>query len=347
VAVALIEVFFYSINEEIGLTLEISDLGGSMVIHVFGAYFGLAASICLTPHSAKGNKDNSASYRSDLFSMIGTIFLWIYWPSFNAAFGIGNSKHRAVVNTVISLCASCTVAFLASQFVRNEKHFNMIDIQNATLAGGVAMGASADLVIHPSVAILIGSLAGFVSVVGFTFVQPFVERVLGLHDTCGVHNLHGMPGILGAIAAVIAAAVADDDLYGCREDSADGVAELGCMNAKDSGQLYDIYPNRLTRTPSKQAWLQLAYLVITLAIAISSGFVTGFFLRKFARPKKFFIDSENWETPSLETPYYFDERGEIVRDQKKSEQHHHLQDVAKNQATSNATNKQYEARLLA
>lgn len=133
-----------------------------MVIHLFGAYFGLASSIMLTPPGAKGNKDNSAVYRSDLFSMIGTIFLWIYWPSFNAALGSGGTQHRAVVNTVLSLSASCVAAFVASQFIRNERKFNMVDIQNATLAGGVAIGATADMVLHPAVCLLIGAFSGSV-----------------------------------------------------------------------------------------------------------------------------------------------------------------------------------------
>ena len=42
--VAIAEVIFYNINENIGLQLGISDVGGSYVIHMFGAYFGLSCS---------------------------------------------------------------------------------------------------------------------------------------------------------------------------------------------------------------------------------------------------------------------------------------------------------------
>ena len=40
-----------------------------------------------------------------------------------------------------------------------------------------------------------------------------MEHKLGIHDTCGVLNLHGMPGIIGAIVSMIGAAVATGDLY--------------------------------------------------------------------------------------------------------------------------------------
>jgi len=119
--------------------------------------------------------------------MIGTLFLWMFWPSFNGALApqAMNSKHRVVINTVCALCASGLTAMATSAIFRGK--FAMEDIQNATLAGGVAIGSSSDLVIGPWGATVVGIVAGFISTIGFVYLKKwFFERV-GLHDTCGVH----------------------------------------------------------------------------------------------------------------------------------------------------------------
>ena len=46
-----------------------------------------------------------------------------------------------------------------------------VHIQNATLAGGVAVGAVADMVIEPWGALLIGCCSGVISVLGFTLLS--------------------------------------------------------------------------------------------------------------------------------------------------------------------------------
>jgi ammonium transporter Rh len=69
----------------------------------------------------------------------------------------------------------------------------MEDIINATLAGGVAIGASSGVVVNMGVSLTIGIIAGFVSNIAYAKLMHKLEHgFLGIHDTCGVHNLHGI-----------------------------------------------------------------------------------------------------------------------------------------------------------
>ncbi len=63
--------------------------------------------------------------------------------------------------------------------------------------------------------------------------------------------------------------------------------------------------------------MQVAFLFITLGISSVSGLIVGWFAtHEFFDPMKdghLFLDDESWEVPHLETPYYFDQRGEVSR----------------------------------
>merc|ERR1712048_554931 len=106
-----IELKIYCANKVFLLTdqLKITDCGGTIIIHVFGAYFGLAA--CAAIGKRAGDL-NGSSYTSDLFSLVGTVFLWLYWPSFVAG-GLTDEKDQsyAIMNTVLALLASTVVTF--------------------------------------------------------------------------------------------------------------------------------------------------------------------------------------------------------------------------------------------
>ena len=39
---------------------------------------------------------------------------------------------------------------------------------------------------------------------------------LNLHDSCGVNNLHGMPGLFAAFFSVLVCGLAPEDVYGPR-----------------------------------------------------------------------------------------------------------------------------------
>ena len=56
-----------------------------------------------------------------------------------------------------------------------KKRFQVVDLQNATLSGGVAVGAIADLMIQPGGAFVMGSICGVVSTLGYRLFQVFLK----------------------------------------------------------------------------------------------------------------------------------------------------------------------------
>lgn len=79
----------------------------------------------------------------------------------------GFQQERAILNTFLALTGSCLSAFSVSLMLTSERKFDMVHIQNSTLAGGVAVGAVVNLMIQPSGALIVGMIAGALSVFGF------------------------------------------------------------------------------------------------------------------------------------------------------------------------------------
>lgn len=273
-----LEIIFYAFNEYLVLEeLLVSDAGGSMVIHTFGAFFGLAVTIGLGIPSTVEQVQNTSAYHSDVFAMIGTLFLWIYWPSFNSALVSedGFQKERAILTTVLSIAASCASAFAATKVWSPSKKFDMVHLQNATLAGGVAMGTSCNLAMSPAIAITVGLVVGIASVVGYIFVTPRLERILRMSDTCGIFNLHAIPGLVGGFAGALITFTTSDDYYG------------------DS--LTSVYAARAYRTAFEQGLYQLLAIASSMGIGAVSGFLVGLFLKSSRfRQQKLKYDDEEW-----------------------------------------------------
>ena len=53
----------------------------------------------------------------------------------------------------------------------------------------------------------LGGAAGIIAALGELQLKKVLEEKINLHDTCGVHNLHGLPGLLGGFAGGLAASL--------------------------------------------------------------------------------------------------------------------------------------------
>jgi ammonium transporter Rh len=256
---AIFETIFYWVNIRFVFTeMGAHDVGGGMVIHVFAAYFGVASSWWVTQSSNTNHKDEHSIYSSDLFSLAGTAFLWILWPSFQAAVaGEPQRQYFAVANTFLSLCGAVIAFGCCSRLVNNNK-FDVVHLQNATLAGGVMMGTAGDIDMGIHGAMAAGFGAGAVSCFGYAYIQPLLVKI-NLHDTAGIHNLHGMPGMMAALLGVIMASIhgKDPGPHHTRgfEDDDEGFGGLSVST-------------------------QLSGWLCSLGLAIGSGFLTGFIITK-------------------------------------------------------------------
>jgi ammonium transporter Rh len=275
VIMGFMEPMFYWLNIYLSLfpsQIGAFDIGGGMVIHVFGCYFGLAATWFLTNRHTRGHEDNTSCYSSDIFALIGTIFLWIMWPSFNAGPApAGVQRLNAISNTFLSLCCCTTSAFLFSRLIENK--FEMVHVQNSTIAGGVIMGVAAHLEMTPAGALGAGFLAGMVSVLGFVYLAPKLNNVLGVQDICGIHNLHGMPGLMGSLLAVFLS-ISDYQV-----------------------ETFDLpHGNKLPG-------YQLAATLTSLGLGIVGGILTGFLMKlvdriQYVNAADFYNDRTWWSLPS-------------------------------------------------
>lgn len=182
----------------------------------------------------------------------------------------------------------------------------MEDILNATLAGGVVIGAPSGLFTNPAASLTCGLLAGMISTFGFIYLTKYLNKKIGLLDTCGVHNLHGIPGLLGGILSSIAIAA----------------YQSTTMNSiLGTGLPFFSSPYK-DRTLNEQAWWQILGTFSSLGIGLLSGIFAGFLMSYSYnfRNGHYYRDTAFFETPEeewLKEP----PMGSTVFDPSKSEIH--------------------------
>ncbi|XP_048829182.1 ammonium transporter Rh type C-like [Brienomyrus brachyistius] len=287
----LFGVTLYAVEEFIIIKiLRAQDAGGSMIIHTFGAYYGLTISwVLYRPNLDQCKRLQGSVYHSDVFAMVGTLFLWMFWPSFNSATVYhGDGQHRAAINTYLSLAASVLTTMAISSLFQKKGKLDMVHIQNATLAGGVAVGTAAQFMLTPYGSLIVGFFCGIISTLGYIYITPFLEKRLKIQDTCGIHNLHAMPGLIGGIVGAISAAAATEDVY----------SSAGLIN---NFQFVGPIQNRV---PTIQGGYQAAAMCVALVFGIGGGILVGIILKLpiWGDPADdgCFDDEVYWELPEDE-----------------------------------------------
>jgi len=214
---------FYSLNYYITIgKIQGYDLGGAITIHLFGSLFGVGASWIIglfdsTSYTALG-QDQRSSYQNDVFSFLGTLVLFILFPSFNGAFAANGAQFRVVINTALACTSSGAVVVALDWFFGFQKWRPFI-LQQGVMAGGIVMGCAHSELVPTYVAILLGGIISGPCVwIGLRFVTPLMNKAYSVpsglserltfipRDTAGVLISHGVPGFIGAIAGISATA---------------------------------------------------------------------------------------------------------------------------------------------
>lgn len=281
---ALLEVPVFAVTEWAVLKyLKINDAGGSILVHIFACYFGLGVTFVLyRPSLNEGHAKESTSYHSDILSVIGTLLLWVFWPSFNSALTLkGDDQHRAILHTFIGLSASTLMAFALSTMLNKSGKITMADVQNVTLAGGVTVGASVDMMISPAGAYVLGMMGCTACMLGYKYLTPFLAQRFRIQDQCGIHNLHGLTGLISCTAGICAILMAKTEVYG------PSMYEIFTHMAPVEGspqlhELQRLIPGLqpgLGRTAREQALYQVAAIFSTIGVSALGGIITGFVLK--------------------------------------------------------------------
>jgi Amt family ammonium transporter len=166
------------------------DFAGGTVVHINAGMAALAAALVL------GKRVGSLSPPHSLpLAILGAGMLWFGWFGFNAGSSLaadGIAANAFVTTHVATAAAGLTWALLDWLYHKKPTTLGMI---TGAVAGLVAITPACGFV-TPMSALLIGIV---VSVVCFIFVT-FVKAKLGYDDTLDAFGVHGVGGIVGALA---------------------------------------------------------------------------------------------------------------------------------------------------
>ena len=176
----------------------VTDPGGGILVHMFAAYWGLGAAMLLREKRAFDEPMHTTKH-SITFAWLAAMILFIFWPSFVTALMSMEETSLVMANCYMSGFGSMLSAYLTCKVI--SKRINPLVFMYAMLAGPIASSSSL-LLADPWGCFILGLIGGTVSSLGFIYVGPFLNRILGIVDVMGVHQLHGLAGWVSLIGGV-------------------------------------------------------------------------------------------------------------------------------------------------
>jgi ammonium transporter, Amt family len=177
------------------------DFAGGTVVHINAGIAALVGAMLIGPRV--GYRKEIMAPHSMTLTMVGASILWVGWFGFNAgsALSAGGGAALAMMNT-FTATAGAVVGWSAIEATFRGKA-SMLGAASGMVAGLVAVTPAAGF-IGPIGAIVLGVVA---SAFCYFFVQVVKER-FGYDDSLDVFGVHGIGGIVGAIATGFLASTA-------------------------------------------------------------------------------------------------------------------------------------------
>ena len=172
------------------------DFAGGTVVHINAGVAGLVGCLVLGRRVGYG-RENFAPH-SLTMTMIGAALLWVGWFGFNAGSNLeANSiTSLAVINTFVAAAAAGVAWMFAEWFLKG--HPSLLGLVSGVVTGHDAVTPAAGFA-GPMGSIVLGIVA---SLVCFFFVA-YLKAALRLDDSLDVFGIHGIGGIVGALATGI------------------------------------------------------------------------------------------------------------------------------------------------
>jgi Amt family ammonium transporter len=173
------------------------DFAGSSVVHLVGAYVGLAGSIMLGKRKDKKFGHTIRGHNMPL-AALGVFVLWLGWFGFNPGSQL-NAEPRAISLIVVTTDFAATTGAIAAMFLAyiNTRKWDVSMAFNGALGGLVAITAPCAFV-TPQGALMIGVIAGTITYYGVDLMEK-----LKVDDPVGAFPVHGLNGMFGVLAVGI------------------------------------------------------------------------------------------------------------------------------------------------
>jgi Amt family ammonium transporter len=168
------------------------DFAGGTVVHINAGVAALVATLVIG--SRKGYGKTPMPPHNVPFALLGTGLLWFGWLGFNGGSALqANALAASAYQATFFAAAAAAVAWSLLDLNAHGK-MTGVGFASGAVAGLVAITpASGYVSVWP--AIIIGCLASLAS---FTAIK--IKTKVGLDDALDVFSVHGVSGILGALA---------------------------------------------------------------------------------------------------------------------------------------------------